>query len=75
MLLKSQGKSIKDHPVIDQLVRIRTVMEKLKPLDAKLKHQIDKLLKIAVVGSVEHLANDPKSFKPNLDDFGEPDGT
>jgi len=65
--LKAEGKSVKDHPVIDQLVKIRTIMEKLAPLDKKLKYQIDKLLKTAAVGNLNHLASDPKRFKPNLD--------
>jgi len=47
LLLKSEGQSVKDHPVIAQLVRVRSVLERLKPLDAKLKNQIDDILKSA----------------------------
>lgn len=50
MKLKAEGKTVKDHPVIDQLVRIRTILEKMKPIEAKLKHQIEQLLKIAETG-------------------------
>lgn len=39
--------NVKGHPVVEQLVRIRTLLEKLRPLDAKLKYQIEKLLKVA----------------------------
>src|SRR4051812_48951856 len=35
LLRKAEGKSVKDHPVIHQLVRIRTILEKLRPLDSK----------------------------------------
>lgn len=47
LLRKAEGKSVKDHPVIGQLVRIRTVLEKLRPLDKKLKYQVEKLLKMS----------------------------
>ena len=47
MLLKASGERVEDHPVIKQLVRIRVVLEKIRPLDQKLKYQIDKLLKAA----------------------------
>jgi hypothetical protein len=33
LLLKVEGKEVKNHPVIDRLVHIRTLFEKLKPLD------------------------------------------
>ena len=42
---------MKDHPVVSHLVKLRVTMEKLRPLDAKLKYQIDKLLKLAASAS------------------------
>lgn len=54
LLLKAEGKQVKDHPVIDQLVKLRTIIEKLKPIDQKLKYQIDKLLKILSTGNLDH---------------------
>ncbi|KAJ1963001.1 hypothetical protein GGI12_002309 [Dipsacomyces acuminosporus] len=50
-LLKLHGKQIESHPVIRQLVEDRTVLEKMKPLEQRLKYQIDKLLRGAVVSS------------------------
>jgi hypothetical protein len=47
ILLKLQGKSIKDHPVIRRLIYIKTLLGKLKPLDKKLEYQINKLLRMA----------------------------
>lgn len=47
LLRKAAGQSINDHPVVLQMVRIRTLLEKLRPLDAKLKYQVEKLLKVA----------------------------
>jgi U3 small nucleolar RNA-associated protein 3 len=47
LLLKAEGRSVREHPVILQLVKTRTLLEKLRPLDKKLSYQIDKLLKLA----------------------------
>jgi U3 small nucleolar RNA-associated protein 3 len=47
--MKAQGKPIsKDDLVIERLVKYRTLIEKTKPLEAKLKHQIDRLMKAAL---------------------------
>jgi len=47
LLLKAEGCSVKDHPVIDSLLRLRTLIDKIKPLDKKLKFQLDKLIKVS----------------------------
>lgn len=49
-MLKAQGKQVKDHPVINQLVRIRAIIEKMKPIEKKLSYQIDKLVRSANLG-------------------------
>ncbi|KAF2069251.1 hypothetical protein CYY_009430 [Polysphondylium violaceum] len=66
LMIKSSGVSIKDHPVVDQLVKIRVMIEKMKPLDKKLKYQIEKLLKNASTGTIGVSEDDPLRFKPNL---------
>lgn len=38
---------MKGHPVMKQLLELRYAMEKMRPLDAKLQHQIDRLVKLA----------------------------
>ncbi|XP_032199750.1 neuroguidin [Mustela erminea] len=63
ILDKASGGSLQGHPAVLRLVEIRTVLEKLRPLDQKLKYQIDKLVKTAVTGSLSE--NDPLRFKPH----------
>jgi hypothetical protein len=38
---KAEGANVKDHPVILQLVRSRTLLERLRPLDKKLAYQVN----------------------------------
>lgn len=63
MLKKSFGKSIKDDPAIKRLTEIRTVMEKMRPIEQKLRYQIDKSIKVAESGEIKK--DDPLHFKPN----------
>ncbi|XP_050361574.1 neuroguidin [Nymphalis io] len=62
VLRKCSGEKIESDPSIDRLVEIRTVLEKIRPIDSKLKYQIDKLVKTAVVGSSD---DDPQSYHAN----------
>jgi len=76
LMLKAEGAPIAGHPVIEKLVEARTYMEKLRPLDAKLKYQMDKLLKTTPAGGEDAAAADALKFKPNpgalqLPEFGE----
>lgn len=49
--LKLSGKKVEGHPVIESLVELRVILEKMKPIESKLKYQIDKLVRTAVIGS------------------------
>ncbi len=62
MLLKMNGHSIDDHPVVERLVELRTFLEKSKALEAKLQPQIDRLL-----STNEASQENPLSFKPRLE--------
>ncbi|XP_031563168.1 neuroguidin-like [Actinia tenebrosa] len=64
MLLKSDGEKIEGDSAIDRLVEIRTVLEKLRPIDQKMKYQIDKLIKMITTGMTAG-DSDPLRFKPN----------
>nr|CAD7451829.1 unnamed protein product [Timema tahoe] len=63
VLRKCSGEKIEDDPAIDRLVEIRTVLEKMRPIDHKLKYQIDKLVKTAITGSTN--SQDPSNFRAN----------
>lgn len=63
VLRKCSGHKIENDPSIDRLIEIRTVLEKVRPIDYKLRYQIDKLVKTAVTGT--STADDPTSFKAN----------
>ncbi|CAH1183394.1 unnamed protein product [Phaedon cochleariae] len=62
VLRKCAGEKIEDDPCIDRLIEIRTILEKIKPIDHKLKYQIDKLVKTAVIGTDP---DDPTKYKAN----------
>jgi U3 small nucleolar RNA-associated protein 3 len=47
LYMKSLGKSVRSHPVMGQLLRLRYAMEKLQTIDQKVKYQIDRLVKLA----------------------------
>ncbi|RUS17395.1 Sas10/Utp3/C1D family-domain-containing protein [Endogone sp. FLAS-F59071] len=51
--LKLSGKQVAGHPFVESLVELRTLLEKMKPLEQKLKYQIDKLVRAAAAGVVE----------------------
>ncbi|CAH2988821.1 unnamed protein product [Chilo suppressalis] len=63
VLRKCSGEKIESDPSIDRLIEIRTILEKIRPIDSKLKYQIDKLVKTAVVGVVSE--DDPQSYHAN----------
>ncbi|KAJ1636798.1 Sas10/Utp3/C1D family-domain-containing protein, partial [Pavlovales sp. CCMP2436] len=48
LALKASGMKVREHPVVPQLVRLRAILEKLGPLDKKLRFQVDRLLQLAV---------------------------
>lgn len=62
VLLKTEGQSISGSNTVQRLVETRIVLEKIRPLDQKLRYQIDKLIRVAASGAAE---NDPLRFKPN----------
>ncbi|GMH40230.1 hypothetical protein BSKO_08134 [Bryopsis sp. KO-2023] len=47
LLMKVEGKPVKDHPVILRLIEIRAFLEKIRPIDARLQYQVEKVLRAA----------------------------
>ena len=43
--LKSEGKDISNHPVLKKLIHLKTMLERIKTIDIKLKSQIDRLVR------------------------------
>lgn len=52
VLLKAEGRPVRDHPVIARLVEIRAFLEKARPIDKRLRYQMDKLLAAAALVQV-----------------------
>lgn len=45
LLLKAEGRSVRDHPVIARLVEIRDLLDKVRPIDNRLENQFERILK------------------------------
>ncbi|CAK8683148.1 neuroguidin-like [Clavelina lepadiformis] len=69
---KVNGESIKDSESVKTAVESRIVLEKIRPLELKLKYQIDNLLKSATESNAQ-AKTDTHQFKPNVDNFGSSD--
>ena len=67
LLLKAEGKSVKEHPVIARLIEIRGYLEKARVIDKKLKYQIEKLLMAA-----DGTPRSEVSFKDTVDGVAKP---
>lgn len=68
---KCKFQSIQDNPSVERLVEQRTVLERIRPLEFKIKYQIDKLVKTALSGSVD--PNDPDRFRASIDGLADPE--
>ena len=47
LLLKCNGQPVRDHPVVDALLRHRLLIQRLKPIEAKHQYSVRKLLELA----------------------------
>ncbi|BES88695.1 Sas10/Utp3/C1D family [Nesidiocoris tenuis] len=63
MKKKVQGEKIEESDVVDKLAEIRVYLERIQPIEKKLKYQIDKMLKVASTGAADK--NDPSQFRAN----------
>ena len=47
-MLKAEGRDVKNHPVVYKLAHMKTLLEKLKPIDEKVDIEVSKVLKADV---------------------------
>jgi len=66
---KLSGAKLEGSSAVERLVELRLVLERLRPLEDKLKYQIDKHVKIAASSSGSN-QDDPMLLKGNLDNIG-----
>ena len=74
LLLKVEGKAVEGHPVVHRLAHIKTLFEKLRPLDAKLQYQVDKMIRLSEeqsAGAKIRKQDEHLKYKPNIDDLKE----
>ena len=53
LMLKAQGRAVREHPVIDALLRHRLLLERLRPLEQKSAYRLSKLLQLAAAEADE----------------------
>ncbi|KAH9409775.1 PREDICTED: neuroguidin-like [Rhagoletis zephyria] len=70
LFTKLRGESIAERTgTLERLVEERTVLEKIRPIEHKLKYQVDKLMKVLNTGAIDQ--NDPMNLKPNFSSIAE----
>eukprot|EP00792_Barthelona_sp_PAP020_P004795 TRINITY_DN2347_c0_g1_i1.p1 TRINITY_DN2347_c0_g1~~TRINITY_DN2347_c0_g1_i1.p1 ORF type:complete len:528 (+),score=205.14 TRINITY_DN2347_c0_g1_i1:46-1584(+) len=68
--LKSKQVRIKDHPVVSQLVELKVMLERLKPLEDKVQHQF-KTGTTSVTANLDQLISDDEENEEDDDDMSE----
>ena len=74
-MMRTEGIRVEDSAVVDRLIYLRTVLEKVRPLDRRIKYQVDKLIRAGSAADMSSLSGggggggggglDPYSFRPN----------
>ena len=69
LLLKANGRPVRDHPVINSLLRHRVLIDRLAPLDKKMRYRVQKLLQMANEGVATDgdMQGEELRLKPNPD--------
>lgn len=66
-LMKIEGRSVEDHPVIKRMIEIRKYIEKIKPIDDRLQYQIDKLIRMAKLSQSQEISqSDNEASEVNI---------
>ena len=66
LLLQAEGQYIAGHPCIEQMIILQGVISRLKPLDAKLKHHLDRLITLV---TNDTSSNSSAGMRPQLANF------
>lgn len=70
LLLKVRGAPVAGHPVVDRIIWIRTLLQKLRPVDERLAYQMSKLLQWVDTRKKEDTATeaapDPHALRPGV---------
>ena len=45
LMLKAEGRDVKNHPVVFKLAHMKTLLDKLVPIDTKVDFEVDRVLK------------------------------
>lgn len=61
--MRVDGESVENHPVMQQLLRLRLALEKMRAIDGKIKHQVERLLQSV---SAAPVAGEADSAQPTL---------
>ena len=47
-IMKLNGESIKDHPILEKLIFLKTFLGRLKPINKKIEYQVGKLIRLSM---------------------------
>ena len=72
LLIKAEGGRVANQPVVDELLLLQGVMERMRPLDAKLKTSVDRLIELVSRDSSVPGAAGEVGLRPRLEDLLEP---
>ena len=71
LVLRSEGVDVTRHPVIHALASFRALLDKLKPLDAKVKKQIQHLVRLSRASTrIHHHATEEEEEEESVEDEG-----
>lgn len=74
MLKKSCGLSIQDPQTRERIGQVRVILEKMKPLELKLKYQIEKYIKMTQPGQSGGSVVDKSKFRAKIENLQNDDG-
>ena len=63
--LRVSGQSIAEEPSVDEMNEIRVVLERIRPIEKRIKYSVDKLLAAPADASAAASKHDPLQYRPN----------